>query len=63
MRAGCMAQVVPYPSVINPARWYIHGAAQIRRGLPLVDDGNPGRAETRRRFALARPCSVSLLRL
>jgi hypothetical protein len=37
MRAGCIARVVPYPSVINPARWYIHGAAQIRRGLPLVD--------------------------
>jgi hypothetical protein len=37
MRSGCMAQVVPIPPFINPARWYIYGAAQIRRGLPLVD--------------------------
>jgi hypothetical protein len=70
-----MAQVVPYPAVISPAGWYIHGAAQIRRRLSFVDNGNSGSAETRRplRFGAAlfrfviihlgprrRPCEVGL---
>ncbi|HYZ75415.1 MAG TPA: hypothetical protein VE641_20210, partial [Chthoniobacterales bacterium] len=34
-------------------------AAQIRRGKTLCKIGSHGRAETRRRYALTRPCSMS----
>src|SRR5258707_9349717 len=37
MRAGCIAQdVIVSPASPNPARWYIHGAAQNRRGTVLA---------------------------
>ena len=40
-------------------------AAQIRRGIAVLNWGYAGRAETRRRYALARPlfCVVSCLEM
>ena len=62
MRAGCITQRVArlssfeaQPAVISTAR--LKSAADRRWSM-----ANPGRAETRRRFALARPVPVAYMR-
>jgi len=46
MRAGCIAQdMIGSPASPNPAGWYIHGAAQNRRGTVLPVSHILGRAE------------------
>src|SRR5258708_37213048 len=73
MRAGCIAQdVIVSPASPNPARWYIHGAAQTRRGTVLAVShilGAPSFSPHRsraftRRFAHSpiRPFAVSPVR-
>src|SRR5258707_3128711 len=73
MRAGCIAQdVIVSPASQTRARWYIHGAAQTRRGTVLAVShilGAPSFSPHRsraftRRFAHSpiRPIAVSPFR-
>ncbi len=49
MRGRCLASASRISSRAKPARWWIHGAAQIRRD-EVLGQKRPQRAETRRRY-------------